>query len=315
MTLNDVLERAFSKALWFPREVGGRITTDRVGGYYIDLREAAETQWPPPWLPRVKLYVGICQWGLGSYERYMAGEEEEWLASAIAAGDYLVVRQERGGVFDGGWVHRHAYPHTFSLDPPWLSGIAQGQAASLLVRLYAETSDERYATAAQKAMRPLSIPTENGGLLTSLNGGMFPEEFPTDPPSLVLNGGIYALWGDYDLWKGLGDMDAAKRFEDGTETLARNLHLWDTGYWSRYDLYPHRIVNVAAPWYHMLHVFQLKAFDRIAPRSEFREIGERFEAYASSRVHSTRALALKGLFRVLSPRYRRLIHDSFSRVK
>ena len=87
---------------------------------------------------------------------------------------------------------------------------------------------------------------------------MFPEEFPTDPPSLVLNGGIFALWGDYDIWIGLGDADARKRFEDGVETLARNVHRWDTGYWSRYDLYPHRIVNLASPWYHTLHICQIK---------------------------------------------------------
>jgi hypothetical protein len=133
---------------------------------------------------------------------------------------------------------------------------------------------------------------------------MFPEEFPTDPTSLVLNGGIYALWGDYDIWMGLGDADARKRFEDGVETLARNLRRWDTGYWSRYDLYPHRIVNLASPWYHTLHICQLKVLCRIAPRPEFFDIRKRFEAYASSPMNSTWAFAHKGFFRLLSPRKR-----------
>jgi heparosan-N-sulfate-glucuronate 5-epimerase len=306
VTPGEVIRRVFSKALWFPREVGSQIATDTVRGYYIDHRGAATEEWPPPWLPRLKLYVGICQWGLGSYERYLAGEGTQWLTGAVAAGDYLVDTQEHGGPFDGGWVHRHAYPHTFSLPPPWLSGIAQGQAASLLVRLHLATGELRYARSAQDAARPLSLPTEKGGLLASLDGGMFPEEFATDPPSLVLNGGIYALWGDYDIWMGLGDAGARERFEDGVETLARNLHRWDTGYWSRYDLYPHRIVNLASPWYHTLHICQLKVLDRFAPRSEFREIRERFEAYASSPMNSTRAFAHKGFFRLLSPRSRNL---------
>jgi heparosan-N-sulfate-glucuronate 5-epimerase len=307
VTPGEVIRRVFSKALWFPRELGSHIATGTPRGYYIDFREAVEEEWPPYWLPMVNtrvgaLYVGVCQWALGSYERYLAGDGKQWLTGAIAAGDYLVARQEQDGPFDGGWVHQLPYPHTFALRPPWLSGIAQGQAASLLVRLYLATGDLRYARGAQHAVRPLSVPTEKGGLRTSLDGGVFPEEFPTDPPSLVLNGGIYALWGDYDLWKGLGDSDARKRFEDGVETLARNLHRWDTGYWSRYDLYPHRIVNLAAPWYHRLHICQLRVFDRIAPRSEFREIGQRFEGYASSPVNSTRAFAHKGFFRLLSPR-------------
>ena len=302
MAPGEVIRRVFSKALWFPREVGSHISADAVRGYYVDLREAAQEEWPPSWLPRLKLHVGLCQYGLGSYERYLAGEGTQWLATAVAAGDHLVDTQERGGPFDGGWVHRYPLPHTYSLLPPWLSGIAQGQAASLLVRLYVATGDLRYATGAQNAVRPLLVPTEKGGLLASLDGGMFPEEFATDPPSFVLNGGIYAFWGDYDIWKGLGDAGARNRFEDGVETLARNLHRWDAGYWSRYDLYPHRMLNLAAPWYHRLHICQLRVFDRIAPRSEFREIGQRFEAYASSPVNTTRAFAHKGFFRVLSPR-------------
>jgi len=140
-----------------------------------------------------------------------------------------------------------------------------------------------------------------GGLLAPLGGGMFPEEFPTDPPSFVLNGGIYALWGDYDIWIGLGEANARKRFEAGVDTLARNLYRWDTGNWSRYDLYPHQVVNIASPWYHTLHICQLKILDWIAPRYEFREIRQRFEAYASSPMKNTRAFAHKGFFRLLSP--------------
>jgi heparosan-N-sulfate-glucuronate 5-epimerase len=298
----NVIERLFSKAMWFPRDIGSQIDTDTVKGYYIDLREAANEVWPPPWLPRMKLYVGICQWGLGCYERYLAGEGTEWLRSAVAAGDYLLGTQEQDGPLAGGWAHRHAYPHTYSLSPPWLSGIAQGQAASLLVRLHLATGDLRYATGAKNAVRPLSVPIKRGGLLASLDGGMFPEEFPTEPPSLVLNGGIYALWGDYDVWQGLCDAGAGTRFKHGVDTLARNLNRWDTGYWSRYDLYPQYPLGIdylASPWYHALHICQLRVFDRIAPRSEFHEIALRFEEYALSSVNRTRAVAHKGFFRLL----------------
>ena len=62
----------------------------------------------------------------------------------------------------------------------------------------------------------------------------------------VLNGAIFSLWGYYDVWKATDDEGARAAFEDGVSTLASNLERWDTGYWSRYDLYPHPVVNVAS---------------------------------------------------------------------
>jgi heparosan-N-sulfate-glucuronate 5-epimerase len=295
--------RVFSTAMWFPQEVGSRFRIDEVNGYYVDLREAAKApEWPPPWLQQRKLYVGICQWGLGSFERYLAGDGHEWLDAAVAAGDHLLDRQEKCGRFDGGWVHHFAYPNTYHLPPPWLSGIAQGQAASLLVRLHLATGDTRYAVGARNALLSLSVPTDEGGLLAPFDGGGFPEEFPTDPPSLILNGGIYALLGQYDVAVGLDDAGARERFAEGIDTLARNLDRWDTGYWSRYDLHPHRIAHVASPWYHTLHIAQLKVLDRLTDRPEFGDVTRRFEAYASSRAKSTRAVVQKVLFRFLVPR-------------
>jgi heparosan-N-sulfate-glucuronate 5-epimerase len=289
--------------MWFPETAGNQFRPGEVRGYYVELREAAKTSdWPQPWLETRKLPVGICQWGLGSYERYLAGDGSRWLDAAVAAGDHLLAHQQRGGPLDGGWVHDFAYPHTYKLPPPWLSGITQGQAASLLVRLHLSTKDDRYAVGARKAVRSLSLPTVEGGLLAPLGGGMFPEEFPTDPPSLVLNGGLYALLGQYDVAVGLDDADARARFAEGSETAARNLHRWDTGHWSRYDLYPHRISHVASPWYHRLHIAQLDVFHRLTGRSEFRDRAIFFERYAASRANRTRAFAQKALFRMFNPR-------------
>jgi heparosan-N-sulfate-glucuronate 5-epimerase len=289
--------------MWFPQEIGPRIRTGEVHGYYVDLREAAkEPDWPPPWLDDRRLHVGVCQWGLGCYERYLAHDDERWLNAAVAAGNHLVETQEPSGKLEGGWVHRFPYPHTYRLRPPWLSAIAQGQAASLLVRLHVTIGDERYALAAQRALRPLAIPTDADGLLAPLDGGYFPEEFPTDPPSLVLNGGIYALLGEYDVKLGLEDGDAGQRFAAGIETLARSLSRWDCGFWSLYDLYPHRTPHVASPWYHTFHICQLRVLDLVTKRPEFGGMADRFESYASSRFKTARALGQKVLFRLLVPR-------------
>ena len=291
----------------FPQEPGSRFEPGVVRGYYLDFRlKAKRPTWPPAWLERAWLYVGIAQWGLGSFERYVSGDGPEWLDAAGNAGTYLLERQEQRGAHQGGWVHTTPYPHTFTLRPPWLSGITQGQAASLFVRLYLETDDERFADAARSALRPLTIKTSDGGVQAELDGRGFPEEFPTNPPSFVLNGAIAAFWGQYDVAVGLRDADARRDFAAGAETLAMNLHRWDTGYWSRYDLYPHRIANLASPWYHVLHVAQLRVMHQLDPRPEFATTAARFEQYAESRASRSRAFASKAAFRVLTPRTGRL---------
>jgi hypothetical protein len=152
------------------------------------------------------------------------------------------------------------------------------------------------------------VPTAEGGVRARLGAGFFLEEYPTDPPSLVLNGGIFALWGYRDVAVALGDEEAHREFERGVDTLAGNLQRWDTGSWSRYDLFPRRVDNVASPAYHVLHINQLLAMQLIAPRPELAAAAAKFDRYRRSRPHRMRAFARKALFRVLVPRNRLLAH-------
>jgi heparosan-N-sulfate-glucuronate 5-epimerase len=286
---------------------GRHVDTEGVRGYYIDL--SVRARFParvPPWVTPGIWYVATSQAGLASYERFLAGDGDQWLAGAIEVGRWLVDQQQHGGIHDGGWQHLDAYAHTFDLRPPWLSAMAQGEGASLLVRLNRETGEDRFAEAAQRALKPLAISSEQGGVQALLNGRAFPEEYPTAPPSYVLNGAFFALWGCYDVWLGLGDEDAGRTFREGVETLATNLHLWDTGYWSRYDLYPHPVVNIASARYHQLHVNLLRSMSRIAPNREFPEALARFEEYACSKMKRSRAFLNKAVFRLVVPRNRLL---------
>jgi heparosan-N-sulfate-glucuronate 5-epimerase len=314
----DLLRRAGSFAL----PVGPRLAPGTVSGYGIDLRAKVEgPEWPPGWMvlgggetadgsvARVGgvmaqrlIYVHHVQWGLGCFERYLAGDGEVWLAGALGTGRYLVASQERRGRYDGGWVHRFAFPHTYPLRKPWVSAMAQGEGASLLVRLYGVTEEQEFAEAALRALRPLRVAVADGGARASLGGGPFLEEYPTEPPSFVLNGAFFALWGLHDVGVALDDEQAASEFQEGVDVLASELHRWDTGYWSRYDLFPHRVANVANPFYHRLHINLLRAMRVLAPRAQFDETIERFEAYGRSSRNVRRAYAHKLLFRVLSPR-------------
>jgi hypothetical protein len=280
-----------------------------VRGYYIDMRvKASAASWPEGWPgePGVHSYDAFAQMALGCYERHLAGEGEEWLAMARSVADLLVERQERGGPRDGGLVHTYELGHTFPLQPPSLSAMSQGQAASLLTRIHLETGEERYAEAARRALHPLSVPSVEGGTMALLEGRPFPEEYPTVPSSYVLNGAIFAMWGQLDVGLGLGDGEAGAAFEESVETLARNVHRWDSGSWSLYDLFPHPIPNVASPAYHVLHTNQLKAMHALRPRAELAATIDAFERYGASRAGRARAYAGKLLFRAAVPRNPRL---------
>lgn len=280
-----------------------------MAGYYIDFCfKAEQPTWPPSWLtaPERQLHVATAQWALGCYERYLGGEGDVWLSAAIGAADHLVAQQSRSGPDEGGWPHLMPMPHTYRLDPPWLSSMAQGEGASLLVRVHKETGESRYAEAAERALLPFRRPVSEGGVLAQLGDGPFFEEYPTDPSSYVLNGGIYSIWGSYDVGVGLGSSEAAAECELAVDTLAANLHRYDTGYWSLYDLFPHPIPNIASSAYHALHIAQLQAMQLLTPRPEFAETAERFSHYTESRRNRGRAFVSKSAFRLAVPRNRML---------
>lgn len=296
----------------FDLPLGPRIEPGRVSGYPIDLRSKAPVpRWPPDWLevPGSHRFIRVAQWGLGCFERYLAGEGDQWLHVLEPAVEYLLGNQVQSGPGQGAWLEPLPSPHTFLIAGSWPSAMAQGECASLLVRLHLETGDARLAQAAVRALRPLSVPTSDGGVEARLGDHSFPEEYPTARPSFVLNGLMFALWGAYDVWRGLQDQAAGERFLAGTEMLVENLPRWDLGYWSRYDLYSHHgrlgsLVsprNVASFHYHRLHINQLRAFHRLEPRPELAAVADRFEAYARRRANRVRAYAHKVAFRLIVP--------------
>jgi heparosan-N-sulfate-glucuronate 5-epimerase len=293
----------WSSARFFLLPVGSYMEPDGVAGYPIDMRvKASAPTWPPPYLPPLGqgLHVGAAQFGLGCYERWLAGDGDTWLEAALSTGRYLASIQQQ----DGAWLHHSPFSHTFRLDPPWASGLVQGEGASLLVRLHIQTGDADLAAAARLAIRPLTTATEHGGLCANLDGHPWPEEYPTEPPSFVLNGAIFALWGLRDVAVGLGDATALHDFDAGVDALAASLARYDTGFWSLYSLFPHPLPNVSSSFYHALHVGQLEAMLRLAPRPEIAQTRQRWAAYARSARCRRRAFASKALFRLLVPRNR-----------
>ncbi len=296
----------WSSASSFFLPIGVQIDPGGVRGYPIDMRVKADSpDWPRPGLTDDRtLYASVAQYGLGCYELWLAGDGQAWLDAAVRVGTHMLQMQRPDGV----WPHIAEFPHTQRVTPPWCSGLAQGEGASLLVRLHLETGEDRFADGALRALAPLSVAQDEGGVRGDLGGHPWPEEYPTTPQSHVLNGAIFALWGFRDVAVGLRDADAGRAFETGLDALVASLHRYDTGYWSLYSLFPHPIRNPASSFYHALHVSQLTAMGQLAPRPELAPVRDRWQGYSDSALCRRRAFAHKAVFRLLVPRNRVLAH-------
>ena len=295
----------FSSSRRLRLEVGTRFDRSSRRGYYIDLSsKAAQATWPPSWLGDGFGHVALAQLGLGHFERFAATGNEQQLDHARMAGDHLVATQvTEAGPQLGGWRHTFPYAHRAPLRPPWLSAMAQGEAASLLARLAAESGDDRYAEAGVAALRPMSVPVESGGVLGELAGQPFLEEYPTAPQSHVLNGAIFALWGIRDVALTSGDADVERLHSDVLAGLISTSALFDTGRWSRYDLFPDPPQNVSSSFYHHLHLSQLKALHSLYGAAEFGDLAARFEAYEARPALRGIAFARKVSYRIAIPRH------------
>jgi hypothetical protein len=289
------------------RLVPGRLVDrSRLRGYYIDFRPkvVGDAGWPPPWLREGYGYVKLAQLALGHFERYVADGDEASLEFARAACRHLIRTQQPAGADDeGGWRHDFPFTHRVELGIPWLSAMAQGQAASLLLRVHGETGEEELAEAALLATRPFRLPVERGGVTATIDGHLFAEEYPTVPASHVLNGGVFATWGVRDVAATLGDPDVVSLHEELRAGLAATAARFDTGTWSRYDLFPKPPVNVASSFYHQLHISQLEALHGLYGDEEFAAVGRRFVAYEQRPVLRAAAFTRKVVFRLVVPRH------------
>jgi len=208
---------------------------------------------------------------------------------------------------DGSLPYRFAMPHTFPLAAPWTSALAQGEAASLLLRAAAVLDRPELVELARHLAAPLLA--TGSPLAVETSEGPVLQEYPTSPPAHVLNGWITALWGLHDVGTGYGghegEPEAEAAFVAGTDALEKRLHLYRTyRRWSRYDLFPHPLPNVASPSYHLLHVGHLRALHDLAPRAVFASTADEWEQSGRDARSRAVAVARKGAFRILRPRGR-----------
>ena len=244
--------------------------------------------------------IAIAQYGLGNYN-YGA-------STAILRGAKILSAPPTGSVstwsrIPTDWrsgTHHFNWEYRDTLQAPWYSAWRKGRESRYWCAPTKNRGDSQYLDAAQRAFAHFSTShrPEGGVAFTDESGDLWFEEYIVSPPTHILNGFIWALWGVYDYFLATEHQSAQELFSRAVRTLLHNLDRYDLGFWSLYEQSGTRLPMVASPFYHRLHIVQLRMMHRLTGEQKFAQVADRWENYARSRANRARALCYKSAFKL-----------------
>jgi heparosan-N-sulfate-glucuronate 5-epimerase len=285
-------------------------SVDALGEYYMLFTEKADYpgSYDSAGIPQLDYHgrigvqynpIAIAQYGLGNYNLWCRTADDGRRQKFFRVADWLSLHLELNSAGLAVWNHHFDWEYRETLKAPWYSALAQGQGISMLVRAHKESGSARYLNAAERAFASFERTIQQGGVaFTDPSGDLWFEEYIVSPPTHILNGFIWALWGVYDYALATGKTSAGQLFSRGVRTLLHNLERYDLGFWSLYEQSGTRLPMVASAFYHQLHVVQLRGMHRLTGEHRFAEVAARWQGYARSRSKRARALCYKSLFKL-----------------
>lgn len=131
----------------------------------------------------------------------------------------------------------------------------------------------------ERAAGRLMAPLGAGGTRSTLDGSPFLAEFPREPPSHILNGCIYGLFGLYDLADALGDSQAASLAAAIEGTLASKISRFVTCLgWSRYALAVYGHAPLSSVHYHRYHIVMARILAQRTGAPQLADAARRWES-------------------------------------
>ncbi|MBW4506560.1 MAG: D-glucuronyl C5-epimerase family protein [Scytonematopsis contorta HA4267-MV1] len=294
------------KSYWHvPQDTGKCFVPGQLSGYYNDLSHKKEWHGlvdangiPLNTNPKGETFyfpMTLFQKALGHWDTWLLSG----CKSAFDYEEFLKIAQwavETQNLL-GGWETWKSYGLLSAL--PY-SAMSQGEGISVLTRAFSVTQDKVYLKTAWQALTFLLTPVEEGGTSRYVSEGLVLEEFPSNiTVKTVLNGWVFALYGLYDFILIENDPDIQKAFDDCLKALMVYLPKFNAGFWSFYDTNG----SIASPFYHQLHINQLKTLELTFPehRNIFAQTRKTFEEQNSSDINQMRAVLLKGYQKVCNP--------------
>jgi heparosan-N-sulfate-glucuronate 5-epimerase len=252
-------------------------------GHYPAFDDEGVPMWPHPADGQPRYFTtAMTSFALGSWHDYLVSGREEALDRTLKVADRLT-----RGSWEGSELHL--------LDEdrePLLSAMSQGEAMSVLCRVFQETGKARYAEAAVACLGPFMRTVDDDGVQAFIAGtkSLWFEELTSKPVHHILNGMVYAIWGLQDLARATGERRADQLATVGVSSIAREIDRFDMGWWSRY-WFPEKggVHYAASAMYHGLHICQLRALGGSSGRSELTSAADRFQAYMTRPMNRLRA--------------------------
>ncbi len=221
--------------------------------------------------------ITIAQYGLYHLQRYAESVAPQNLETAERCVNWLMTNFRDWCGQIGAWVYDYDL-NFYGTNAPWISGMAQAQGISLLLRVYQLRADARLLDITKRAFLVFLYPVDEGGVVSYYpDGSVVFEEYPTMPPSQVLNGHLFAILGIYDYACFWQDKPAQELFELAVDGLKRNLRRYDTGFWNLYDLHP--TGRLASPMYVKVHVQLLEILADLSGDPFFKNYADKWRNY------------------------------------
>lgn len=285
------------KSVWHVnQDIGKCFAKDEIRGYYNNMTEKV-TKMPElletDELPKLNLEggkftyfpVAIFQYGLGCYDLYLQTKEERYIRKFMQCADWAMMSQDEKGRWNN---FSHYCP-----DSPY-GAMAQGEGASVLIRAYVYTKEQKYLDAATKAIDFMLTPLEKGGTTKYEDEESYLMEYTFK--GVVMNGFVFSWWGLYDYVLITGDKRKYKEALDNTlDSIIKILPRFSCSYWSMYSLDG----LIASPFYHNLHIAQMQAMYQLTGETIFDKYARRWSEQQKNPFCKSLAFVRKSIQKIL----------------
>lgn len=211
------------------------------------------------------------QFGLALWDASIREESNLYKKHFLHYADYFYSIQKSNGT----WDYEFDW---FESKKPWGSALAQSRGASLMLRAWILTNDDKYKLSAINAYKQFHLDIHDGGYLAKFfdEDIFYFEEYPK-APSAVLNGFMACLLGLWEMNTWLDEFNPL--YQRAIATLEKMLPYYTTKNWTLYDL-DHRNgqKNLNSPRYHLLIISYLSLLTLIHPSSIFKKYLELWQA-------------------------------------
>lgn len=226
--------------------------------------------------------VYLAQYMLEMLDIFTTTRDSSYISDMEQIGDKLIEISEQ---VDSSALF--PYPYDFyvhhctseKMTGTWYSAMAQGQALSVMCRLYELTQKDKYLKFGHKIFNSLSkIKGKNEGVWTACidaNSNLWYEEFPHDIPCHTFNGMIFTLFGLYDYYVSTGNLEAKNLLQAGILTIKTNIDYFRNP--GGCSIYCKKHTYIAEN-YHPIHIGQLKMLYKISNDEAFKQAVSDFES-------------------------------------